>query len=72
MKIGNKSPSIGDEQTFSKFAFIPTKIDGQWIWLEPFKVTYKYVTEVGYAPGWASGEVDEVTDTYWKLIRKFQ
>jgi len=38
------SPKISDEAIEIKYAYLPTKVEGSWIWFKEYTVIYRYET----------------------------
>ena len=47
-------PKHGEEFTCRQFAWRRTKVQGGWVWLEPYYLTVRFYQPVGGAPGWWS------------------
>jgi hypothetical protein len=45
-----KDVSLGTIRKIKKIALVPTKVEGYWIWLEPYIITQKYTRVEHHIP----------------------
>jgi hypothetical protein len=47
-----KASRIGKTRVKNKFALIPTRVDGYWIWLESYKIIQEYAYSYALGGAW--------------------
>jgi hypothetical protein len=61
---GYKKPEIGETRAVYKFAYLPTKVKGLWIWLEQYLSQQKFVENIVPDDFCGMGEIVQEWEEY--------